>query len=82
MEETALRTCRKNKGLQLNSVVDKTGIARRTYIYYESGKRKPNIDIAQRIADALGESLETLFPRQRRTADSPRDEPQAASAAE
>ena len=35
-------------------VAKQAGVTERTYQFYEAGKKKPRVDTALRIADALG----------------------------
>lgn len=60
--ETALKIYRLSKGATILSWAEKAGVSERTYRYYESGTRKPNIEVAQRLAAALGVDVETIFP--------------------
>ena len=62
---TALKEVRKGAGLTQAKVAEKACIAERTYQEYEYGKRKPGVEVAIRIAEALGvvefEKFKSLF---------------------
>lgn len=62
---TALKEVRKGAGLTQAQVAEKACIAERTYQEYEYGKRKPGVEVAIRIAEALGvvefEKFKSLF---------------------
>ena len=62
---TELKIKRKEKDLTQKVLAAKAKIALRTYKYYEAGTRTPNIQIAQRIAQALGVTVDDLYPMQR-----------------
>ena len=52
---------RESQKLTQKDVAEKAGITERGYQNYELGLRKPNVDTAIRIADALNSSVEELF---------------------
>lgn len=56
-----LRKHRESQKLTQKDVAEKAGITERGYQNYELGLRKPNVDTAIRIADALNSSVEELF---------------------
>lgn len=51
---------RKVRGLTQAQLAERLGVAQRDISNYESGKIKPRIDTAQKIADALGCAVEDL----------------------
>lgn len=51
---TNVRNARKEKGLSQVEVSQKAGIAVNSLRLYEAGKRQPNLETLQRIAEALG----------------------------
>lgn len=59
----ALRLCeaRENKGLTRQRVADDLGISRASLEYYEKGKRTPDINTINVIADYFGISIDYLF---------------------
>ena len=52
---------RKEKGLTQAELGAEIGIAQRTVAAYESGERRPSVDVAKRLADALDFSWAELF---------------------
>ena len=52
---------RKNLGLTQVQVAEQVGVTEVCYQLYESGKRVPRVDVAIRIARALGTTVEALF---------------------
>ena len=58
-----LKLYREKSGLTQKELAKKCNIAKRTYQYYETGERKPDIYIAQALADALSIDVDKLFPR-------------------
>jgi len=59
---TKLKNTRQTNGIKQEDLASKTGTALRTLQYYESGKRKPDVETAQRLAKALGVTVPDLFP--------------------
>ncbi|MEV2910672.1 helix-turn-helix transcriptional regulator [Paenibacillus larvae] len=57
-----LRKYRSKVGLTQKEIAKKINTTVRNYQYYESGERLPNVITAQRIASALGTTVEKLFP--------------------
>lgn len=58
-----LRRLQLEKGLTQKAVADACGYAGYTaYAQYENGKQLPGFDVACRIADALGVTLDDLRP--------------------
>lgn len=56
-----LRQIRERRGLTLQQIEDLTGIAGNTISRYERGVISPNSDTAQKIAQALGVTVDELF---------------------
>ena len=56
-----IREARKQAGLTQNQLAEKSGVATISIHQYEAGKRKPQIERLQRIADALGVSITELI---------------------
>lgn len=56
----ALREVRKHKGVTQVELAEKTGLLQQTISKYENGENLPLIDIAAKIADALGVTLDEL----------------------
>lgn len=54
MENVNLKNLRKERGLSLADVASGAGITEVGYMYYEYGKRTPNVRTAIRIAGVLG----------------------------
>ena len=59
---TKLEEMRLEKGYSKSDIAIKANISVMSYYRYESGKRKPHIDVAQRLALALGTTVGELFP--------------------
>jgi transcriptional regulator with XRE-family HTH domain len=56
-----LRQIRKNRGLTLQDMADKLGVARSTYSGYESNYRHPPLEILTQIAEILKTSTDYLL---------------------
>lgn len=54
MKNEALIERRHSANMTIKDVAFQAGITATGYLYYEQGKRKPSVDIAIRIAHALG----------------------------
>jgi transcriptional regulator with XRE-family HTH domain len=67
---TLLKQARINAGLEQIELAIKSNLTVRSLQRYESGKRKPNVETAQRLAAALGATVPDLFPLPK--ADKPR----------
>ncbi len=52
---------RKAHGLTQMELGERVGIAQRTVAAYESGERRPSIDVAQRLAKELGAAWPDFF---------------------
>ncbi len=57
-----LKTLRKNKRLSQEEVARRAGISLMGYIKIETGAVTPKLDTAYRIAHAIGERIEIVFP--------------------
>lgn len=57
-----LKVTREKMGFTQVQVAEKAQLSERGYQYIEAGKRIPNVQIAIRIAKALGNAVEELFP--------------------
>jgi transcriptional regulator with XRE-family HTH domain len=55
---------RKEKKLTQEALAKIVGVSRPTMVNYENGKRKPDYEILQRIADALDVSIDMLLGRE------------------
>lgn len=53
---------REAKGLRREDVASRAGITVQTVYTMETGRNQPRLDIAQRVARALGTTLDDLFP--------------------
>lgn len=60
MEKLTLRAARINNGLTMREAAEIANISDRSIANYESGKRKPRIDILIRLADAYGMTLDQI----------------------
>ena len=49
-----IKNLRKQKGLIGVEMANLCGISQQHYNYIENGKRRPSVQVAKRIADALG----------------------------
>lgn len=56
-----VRECREKLGLTQQELAQKVGLSQESISQYENGTRIPNINVAKRIATALGESLDEIF---------------------
>lgn len=65
-----LKELRENAGLSQYKFADKFGVAQSTVGSWEAGKREPNFDTMQRLADFFNVSIDYLLGRQA-TMDSP-----------
>lgn len=54
---TKLKTLRREKGLPQQFVAEMLGVTRTTIYNYETGKRRPNIDDLQKLAEIYGTDL-------------------------
>ena len=52
---------REELGLKQEDVARALGVARTTYVRYETGSRRPPIDVVLRIAQVLDRPVESLF---------------------
>lgn len=64
-----LRDLRKKKGATQEDVAASVNIALTSYARYETGKRNPTTDIARRLADYFGVSIDTLITGESDAAD-------------
>lgn len=58
-----LSKLRKDSGLTQNELSKKIGISRATYAQYEIGRREPDIDTIQRLADFFSVSIDYIIGR-------------------
>lgn len=58
---TKLKNTRRQKGLTQAEVAKRAGITVTGYSRYENGQRTPRVDVAKRIANALGSTVDELF---------------------
>ncbi len=58
-----LNQLRKIRGYTAQNMADLLELALRSYQFYESGKRSPNLDTLVRIADILDVSIDYLLGR-------------------
>ncbi|MBQ8357124.1 MAG: helix-turn-helix transcriptional regulator [Clostridia bacterium] len=56
-----LKEARENAGLTQKQVADAVGITIRCYQYYETGIKKPAVDVAIQIAKKLNSTVEEVF---------------------
>lgn len=59
--KTNLRTMREDRGKTQVEVAKAAEITTMSYYRYESGERLPRVDVAIKIAVALGSTVEELF---------------------
>ncbi len=52
---------RQELGMKQEDVARALGVPRTTYVRYETGSRRPSIDVVLRIAQILDKPVETLF---------------------
>ena len=65
MSSNQLRKFRKAMGLSQEDAAWRAGICQSTYGEYERGVRYPPLDVAFQIAQALGATVDELWPRER-----------------
>ena len=58
---TTLKECRMKKALTQKQVAARVGISERSYQYYETGERMPDVQTAIRISRALNSTVEDLW---------------------
>jgi len=56
-----LKNVRRTLGLDVSTVANKLGISESYYYKIEAGIRNPNMDLAKRLANLYGSSIEELF---------------------
>lgn len=56
-----LKTARTEVGKTQAEVAVLSGIDRSYYVHIEKGKRSPSLQVAMKIADALGKSISDIF---------------------
>ena len=61
MKQLRLVELRKNLGLTQKEVANEVDISRPFYTQIEKGSRKPSFDVAIKIANFFGESVEKIF---------------------
>ncbi|MHB8182286.1 MAG: helix-turn-helix transcriptional regulator [Candidatus Desulforudaceae bacterium] len=57
----ALKHARQAKGLMVQDIAGKLGISESFYYKIEQGVRNPTIDLAKKIANLLGGTVDELF---------------------
>ena len=60
--KTELKSLRDKRGASQIKMANLFNVSLRTYQRYESGERRPGIDTARRIAEALGQTVDEVFP--------------------
>jgi len=58
----ALIEARVAAGLSQSEMAERLGITQEAYCRYETGSRRPSLDMAWRIAQILGRRIEDIFP--------------------
>ena len=58
-----LQACREAAGITRRELADKVGLSARQIIRYEDGEQSPTFGVAERLADALGITLDELAGR-------------------
>ncbi|KYO67299.1 helix-turn-helix domain-containing protein [Thermovenabulum gondwanense] len=61
MEGSLIRQLRKNRKLSLKELAEKTGLSVSYLSEIETGKKKPSLEVVQKLADALNVSVEAFF---------------------
>ncbi len=56
-----LRAARQRAGLSQQQLADRVGVRKLAILRIENGKTRPSVDLALRLAQVLGESVEGLF---------------------
>ena len=60
--ESKIKEYRTASGMTQEELAKKAGCSVRAMRYHESGERRPGIDTARRIAEALGQTVDEVFP--------------------
>ena len=60
---TELRRLRKDRGFSVKEIASAAGVSIMSIYRYETGRRKPDIDIAAKIAAKLGCTIEALMEK-------------------
>lgn len=60
---TNLRVLRRLKNVSVKELAKRAGISAMTVYRYETGKRTPDVGIAQRIAEALSVTVDDLIKK-------------------
>ena len=71
---TRLRDLRDNRGVSQDVVAEACNISRVALTRYENGQRAPRIEIAARLADYYGVSVDYILGRDEQTEPIPEDE--------
>lgn len=58
---SVLKDIREKNGLSQTELAAKAGVSTRHIAFIETGERKPSIDLAFKLADILGTSVEQIF---------------------
>lgn len=61
-QQSRVRTARFHAGLSQADLASLVGVSRQAISAYEAGSMQPSVQVARRIADALGRSLDELYP--------------------
>ena len=59
-----LKEIRRKRGLTLKQVAEKVEAAESTICLYERGKRSPNLEMAMKLASALGVTVDELIGKE------------------
>jgi putative transcriptional regulator len=54
-------------GLSQEDLAERVDVSRQTVVNIETGRHRPSVDLAMRLADALHFPIEVLFPLSRKT---------------
>ena len=59
--DNELRICRARKDITQGELADAVGVSRQTIISIEKGKYDPSLELAFKMADYFGVSIEDIF---------------------
>ena len=59
--KTRIKKFRKEKNLTQKELAEMVDVRRETIVFLEKGRYNPSLELAHRVAEALGSSIEELF---------------------
>lgn len=62
---TEIRRLRRERGLSVKALASAIGVTAMSIYRYEQGRRMPDVDIAAKIAETLGCTIEQLLTKEK-----------------